>query len=120
MRRTADGGATWNQFSLDTTLNPAEDAVLADPVNSAAAWACGGGVGLQRSEDGNVTWQPLSSEFKTLATMGAQVLYGVRTWTPGAPAIEWSLDGGYTWTNIGDPAMPQLWSLPMPLSVVAQ
>ena len=119
VRRTADGGATWNEFSLDTTLNPAEDVVLADPVNPAAAWACGGGGGLQRSEDGNVTWQSLSSEFKALVTMGAQVLYGVRTWTPGAGSIEWSLDGGYTWTNIGDPAMPQLWSSPMPLSVVA-
>ncbi len=74
---------------------------------------------MWRSEDGNMTWQLLSTEFKALTVMDTQVLYGVRTWTPGVPAIEWSLDGGYTWTNIGDPAMPQLWSSPQPLSVVA-
>jgi hypothetical protein len=118
--RTADGGATWNQFSLDTTLNPAEDVVLADPVNPAAAWACGGGLGLKRSVDGNVTWQPLSYEFKALATMGAQVLYGARQWVTGVSSVEWSLDGGYTWLDIGDLSMPGFGSVPMPLSVVAR
>jgi photosystem II stability/assembly factor-like uncharacterized protein len=101
------------------TLNPIDRVVLADPANAAAAWACGGGVGLQRTEDGNGTWQRLSYEFHDLVAVSSQVLYGVRTWVTGQSSVEWSLDGGNNWINIGDSGMGGLSSAPQPLSVVS-
>ncbi len=106
-------------MSIDTTLNPAERVVLPDPANPAAAWAYGGGVGLERTEDANSAWQRLTYEVHDLVAVSPQVLYGVRTWVTGQSSVEWSLDGGNSWIDIGDPGKGGLSSAPRPLSVVS-
>ena len=103
--RTFNGGASWYPAKIDNTLNPADKVILADPSNVMAAWASAGGVGLQRTQDGNTNWQPLSYEFHALTALSSQVLYGTAQWPVGTASVQMSLNGGSTWSNIGHPDM---------------
>jgi hypothetical protein len=103
--RTSDGGLTWNSTKIDNTLNPADRTILADPFNVYSAYASGGGVGLQRSQDSNLSWQAIGSEFSSLGTLSPQVLYGMATWPTGIASVQVFFTGGTTWINIGHPDM---------------
>ncbi len=104
--RTPNGGAWWNLAKVDNTLNPDARAILADPFNVSGAWESAGFEGLKRSADANLTWQPVFNRFfNALHATAPQVLYASGRFPVGAESIQWSIDGGSTWFNIGRPDM---------------
>ena len=105
LRRTRDGGQTW-EIAGDPKVAPFGNATLVfDPRSPGTLYAAG--IGIAKSTDGGTTWVPLPGEpsdmvFFDLAISPSSpsTLYGTGGGGTGGPRVVRTTDGGATWSRI--------------------
>jgi photosystem II stability/assembly factor-like uncharacterized protein len=101
LRRTHDGGQTWESAGTPGTGNYR---LVIDPRNPSILYAAG--LGVARSADGGTTWTKSSGEPSdlvffdlALAPSAPSTLYGTGGGGAGGDRLVRTLDGGATWTR---------------------
>jgi len=93
VRKSVDGGATWNDASVGLPDVPV-NAIVFDPVAPNTAWA-GTDIGVYISVDGGATWNPYSSGLPNVAVfdlVSNQATGTILACTHGRGAFRLSLD----------------------------
>lgn len=96
--KSADAGATWTEFSLDS----ASEAQPSVATNGHGAWLIASGNKLFRSTDNAVTWteKTLSGVDAATGCAGVECWGGVWMWCPLSTGNVWrSTDNGKTWAE---------------------
>jgi len=105
LRRSRDGGATWESMGKPGSLAFGNGFLVIDPREPRTLYAAG--LGVAKSTDGGTTWTTLTGEPSdmvfhdfALAPSNPSTLYGTGGGGSGGPRVVRSLDGGATWTRI--------------------
>jgi photosystem II stability/assembly factor-like uncharacterized protein len=104
LRRTHDGGQTWESAGDPGTSSSGYGRVVIDPRVPATLYVAG--LGIARSADGGATWtkspgEPADLVFYdlALAPSAPATLYGTGAGGAGGSRVLRTLDGGATWTR---------------------
>jgi photosystem II stability/assembly factor-like uncharacterized protein len=118
LRRTRDGGQTWESAGNPGTALYGNGRVVIDPRAPSTLYVAG--LGIARSADGGTTWTKLPGEPSdlvfsdlTVAPSAPSTLYGTGGGGAGGSLVLRTLDGGATWTR----AQQGLPSIPIDLAV---
>lgn len=96
VRRSTDGGLTWDPIALPGVDFHAMTISRADPDR---LWGHAGGA-LHRSDDGGATWSVVNEELRTVSALAAHPTQRDRLLAASAGNVIESADGGRTWSTL--------------------
>lgn len=101
VRRSTDGGATWESLAL-----PGVDmhAMAASPANPERLWGHASG-GLRRSDDGGATWRVVSTQLPRISSLAASPTDANVVFAATGESVHRSEDGGVSWKPAGPAAL---------------
>lgn len=101
VRKSSDGGATWETLAL-----PGVDmhAMAVSPADPDRLWGHAAG-GLRRSDDGGRTWEVVSTQLPRIASLVASPTSADVVYAATGENVHRSEDGGATWKPAGPAAL---------------
>ena len=111
LRRTRDGGRTWESAGNPNVAPSGNATIVFDPQTPSTIYAAG--IGIAKSIDGGTSWTLLSGEPSDMVFIDLEVspsapltLYGAGGGGSAGPRVVRSTDGGATWTRVQQQGLP--------------
>lgn len=111
MRRTRDGGQTWESAGNPNVAPFGNATIVIDPQTPSTIYAAG--IGIAKSTDGGTSWTPLAGEPSDMVFADLEIspsapltLYGSGGGGSAGPRVVRSTDGGATWTRMSQQGLP--------------